>query len=53
MPDSHEPLILIVSGPSGSGKSTLVRRLLELPGSMLSISVTTRPPRVGEKDGQW
>jgi len=53
MPDSHEPLILIVSGPSGSGKSTLVRRLLELPGTMLSISVTTRPPRAGEKDGQW
>jgi guanylate kinase len=53
MPDSHEPLILIVSGPSGSGKSTLVRRLLELPGTMLSISVTTRPPRAGEKDDEW
>lgn len=53
MPDSHEPLILIVSGPSGSGKSTLVKKLLELPGTMLSISVTTRPPRASEKDGQW
>lgn len=53
MADSHEPLILIVSGPSGSGKSTLVKKLLELPGTMLSISATTRPPRAGEKDGEW
>ena len=53
MGDSYEPLILIVSGPSGSGKSTLVKKLLELPGTMLSISVTTRPPRANEKDGEW
>ena len=53
MAEFHEPLVLIVSGPSGSGKSTLVRKLLELPGTMLSISATTRPPRNGELDGQW
>ena len=53
MADSYEPLILIVSGPSGSGKSTLVKKLLELPGTMFSISATTRPPRAGEKDGEW
>lgn len=53
MVDSYEPLILIVSGPSGSGKSTLVKKLLELPGTMLSISATTRPPRAGERDGEW
>lgn len=53
MAESHESLVLIVSGPSGSGKSTLVRKLLELPGTMLSISATTRPPRKGENDGQW
>jgi guanylate kinase len=53
MPDSCEPLILIVSGPSGSGKSTLVKKLLELPGTMLSISATTRPPRTNEKNGEW
>jgi len=53
MADSYEPLILIVSGPSGSGKSTLVKKLLEIPGTMFSISATTRPPRAGEKDGQW
>lgn len=53
MAESYEPLILIVSGPSGSGKSTLVKKLLELPCTMLSISATTRPPRAGERDGEW
>jgi guanylate kinase len=51
---SHrEPLVLIVSGPSGSGKSTLVEKILELPGTMLSISCTTRQPRKTEGDGRW
>ncbi|HKV04078.1 MAG TPA: guanylate kinase [Candidatus Acidoferrales bacterium] len=48
-----EPLVLIVSGPSGSGKSTLVQKILELPGTMLSVSCTTRPPRKTESDGKW
>ncbi|HWZ53220.1 MAG TPA: guanylate kinase [Candidatus Acidoferrales bacterium] len=50
---AHEPLVLIVSGPSGSGKSTLVEKILMLPGTMLSISSTTRPPRKTEGDGRW
>jgi guanylate kinase len=50
---ASEPLVLIVSGPSGSGKSTLVQRILELPGTMLSISCTTRRPRKTEADGKW
>ena len=49
----REPLVLIVSGPSGSGKSTLVEKILELPGTMLSISCTTRQPRKTESDGKW
>jgi guanylate kinase len=49
----REPLVLIVSGPSGSGKSTLVEKILELPGTMLSISCTTRQPRKTEGDGRW
>jgi len=48
-----EPLVLIVSGPSGSGKSTLVEKILELPGTMLSVSCTTRPPRRTESEGKW
>ena len=50
---SSEPLVLIVSGPSGSGKSTLVKKILQLPGTMLSVSCTTRPPRGTESDGKW
>jgi len=44
---------VIISGPSGAGKSTVVRRLLEtcpLP-LQLSVSATTRSPRLGERDG--
>ncbi|HEY6443094.1 MAG TPA: guanylate kinase [Candidatus Acidoferrales bacterium] len=48
-----EPLVLIVSGPSGSGKSTLVSKILELPGTMLSVSCTTRTPRKTESEGKW
>lgn len=46
------PLLLIVSGPSGSGKSTLVQKVLELPGTMPSISCTTRARRATEASGK-
>jgi guanylate kinase len=46
------PLVLIVSGPSGSGKSTLVQKVLELPGTMPSVSCTTRPRRATESSGK-
>jgi guanylate kinase len=48
-----DPLVLIVSGPSASGKSTLVPKILELPGTMLSVSCTTRTPRETESEGKW
>jgi guanylate kinase len=47
-----EPLIVIVSGPSGSGKSTLVQRILDLPGTMPSVSCTTRVRRATEASGK-
>ncbi len=46
------PLVLIVSGPSGSGKSTLVQRILDLPGTMASVSCTTRSRRATEASGK-
>jgi guanylate kinase len=50
-PQQIAPLI-VVSGPSGVGKSTVVARALELnPKLWLSVSATTRTPRVGEVDG--
>jgi guanylate kinase len=48
----QQPLVLIVSGPSGSGKSTLVQKILEIPGTMPSVSCTTRPRRATESSGK-
>ena len=50
---AQQPLVFIVSGPSGSGKSTLVLKMLEVPGTMFSISCTTRPARATETGGKW
>jgi guanylate kinase len=45
-------LMLVLSSPSGAGKTTLSRRLLEDDaGLSLSVSMTTRPKRAGERDG--
>jgi guanylate kinase len=46
------PLVIIISGPSGSGKSTLVQKVLEMPGTMPSISCTTRGRRATESTGK-
>ena len=44
--------LYIVTAPSGAGKTTLVRLLSENdPGIRVSISHTTRAPRVGERNG--
>jgi guanylate kinase len=44
--------LFVVSAPSGAGKTTLCREMrLRLHDLAYSVSVTTRPPRPGEKDG--
>ena len=44
--------MLVLSSPSGAGKTTLSRKLLEEDGGVtLSVSVTTRKKRPGEKEG--
>jgi guanylate kinase len=46
-------LMFVLSSPSGAGKTTIAHRLLEkVPGIGMSVSVTTRPIRPGEIDGQ-
>ena len=46
-------LMLVLSSPSGAGKTTLSRMLLKAdPNIELSVSVTTRPKRRGEKNGR-
>lgn len=44
--------LYIISGPSGTGKGTICSRIMEERKLSLSISMTTRAPRDGEKDGQ-
>jgi len=49
---SKRGLLIIISGPSGAGKGTLRKKLLSsLPSLQYSVSVATRPPRIGEKEG--
>lgn len=44
--------LIAFSSPSGGGKSTIVKRLLsDFPNFVLSVSATTRSPRMGEIDG--
>lgn len=47
-----EGLKLILSGPSGSGKGTIVKELIKEENFVVSISATTRKPRVGEEHGK-
>lgn len=49
---NNRGMLIILSGPSGSGKGTIVRQLLEQrDDTVLSVSVTTRAPRTGEREG--
>lgn len=46
-------IIFIISSPSGGGKTTICRELLkQLPELGYSISMTSRSPRLGEKEGK-
>lgn len=45
--------MIVLSSPSGAGKTTMTRRLLaQDPQIAMSVSVTTRSPRPGERDGE-
>ena len=45
-------VLVVLSAPSGTGKSTVARRVVERVENLeFSISLTTRLPRPGERDG--
>ena len=47
-----EGALIILSSPSGAGKTTLVKKLSNLYNFEISISYTTRIPRINEINGQ-
>lgn len=49
---SERGLLVLYSGPSGCGKGTVMQQVLEgRDDTVVSVSVTTRTPRPGERDG--
>lgn len=44
--------IFVVAGPSGAGKDTLIKRVVGGSDLHLTVSATTRKPRVGEVEGK-
>ena len=51
MPTVNDGVMIILSSPSGAGKTTLVGLLSKQPNFEISISHTTRKPRINEKNG--
>ena len=52
MPSEKDGIMIILSSPSGAGKTTLVKKLSEKDNFEISISHTTRQPRLSEKQNQ-
>ena len=52
MAAKKDGVIVILSSPSGAGKTTLVKKISLRKNFKISISHTTRKPRVNEKDGR-
>jgi guanylate kinase len=50
--DNPPSKVIIVSGPSGSGKSTISKTIAKELGGTLVPTVTTRPRRPKEKEGE-
>ena len=52
MPTSNDGIMVILSSPSGAGKTTLVNLLSKNNNFEISISHTTRKPRLNESSGK-
>ena len=52
MSSENDGAIIILSSPSGAGKTTLVKKLITIENFEISISYTTRIPRLNEVNGK-
>ena len=52
MPSDKDGVMIILSSPSGAGKTTLVKKLSEKDNFEISISHTTRQPRLNENQNE-
>ena len=52
MPSEKDGVMIILSSPSGAGKTTLVKKLSGKDNFEISISHTTRQPRLNEKQDE-
>ncbi len=52
MAEKKAGIIVILSSPSGAGKTTLVKKISSRKNFKISVSHTTRKPRVNEKHGR-
>jgi len=52
MPSEKDGVMIILSSPSGAGKTTLVKMLSKVENFDISISHTTRQPRLNEKSNK-
>ena len=52
MSSSKDGAMVVLSSPSGAGKTTLVKKISKLNNFVISVSHTTRKPRIKERNGK-
>ena len=52
MSSSKDGAMVVLSSPSGAGKTTLVKKISKLNNFIISVSHTTRKPRIKERNGK-
>ena len=52
MPSENDGVMIVLSSPSGAGKTTLVKMLSKIDNYEISISHTTRQPRINESNNK-
>ena len=52
MPSENDGVMIVLSSPSGAGKNTLVKMLSKIDNYEISISHTTRQPRLNEENNK-